>query len=499
MACFILTFGAPQTHYMDGDSTSGDGSIVDPWNRFDTAAQYLEAGDTLVVRASTMPYLHATAACTLKTSGTAIAPIKIIGYSTIIGDIDTNYSKSLPLPICSLTTAAFYVTGNFINIYNIDFRLASAATIGALSLAGYDIVFINNKVINSATSTNGRAFGCSNQSTTTIDCFFSSNPNATTVTSPRGTFRGCVVTGGQNGIMCSDKLSVDWCVIFGTAAAGFVYTSASAAANIENSTFFNIGSDAILASVAPTVGVLTINNTVIDSCAGYGVNNTSGAATSQIVPYNCRFRACNGGGTGLYFPAANGLTELTTMTDSKAKRLRLGTFEAIPFTNAAAGDFSIKKSYQSVGSPGKFRSITTTGYVDVGAVQHPDSVCSGGGNALDSLLKYIWWDASDSQKITTGGVDTLFNSDGDGVLAVRTFTQSGDTITRSVATITPAATAITADTLIKRMYMLKYNKAIYFGSDSTWRVFESNGTDTAMWIRDQSVFGTAIRGKITDE
>ena len=50
------------------------------------------------------------------------------------------------------------------------------------------------------------------------------------------------------------------------------------------------------------------------------------------------------------------------------------------FTNAASGDFSIGTALKAAGFPGAFQGATSTGYLDVGAVQRQEPAGGSGGS-----------------------------------------------------------------------------------------------------------------------
>lgn len=102
-------------------------------------------------------------------------------------------------------------------------------------------------------------------------------------------------------------------------------------------------------------------------CGAYGFDLAAGAATALI---NCAGGSNTSGNKARDAFVDHGFIALS----------------ADPFTNAAAGDFSLNTTsgggaaLRAAGSLGLFPGGTTTGYLDVGAAQHADP--AGGGGAL---------------------------------------------------------------------------------------------------------------------
>jgi hypothetical protein len=112
-----------------------------------------------------------------------------------------------------------------------------------------------------------------------------------------------------------------------------------------------------------------IANNIFDSNGAYGVNFTSGGS-STFVPAGMANNAYRGNGT--------------------AARVNCGeepgavTLTADPFTNAASDDYSLNAvagggaACRAAGVPGAIAGGLTTGYADIGAVQHRDPAGAAG-------------------------------------------------------------------------------------------------------------------------
>lgn len=111
--------------------------------------------------------------------------------------------------------------------------------------------------------------------------------------------------------------------------------------------------------VTPSAGGLMLFNSIISNNGRYGVNFTDGG--SVVADFNNYY--------GNSTAARNNFP-----TGPNDVALDPG------YTNAAGGDFSIGTNLKALGFPGVFPSGTSTGYLDIGAVQRVEP--TGGGGAF---------------------------------------------------------------------------------------------------------------------
>jgi hypothetical protein len=124
------------------------------------------------------------------------------------------------------------------------------------------------------------------------------------------------------------------------------------------------------ANAATTWWIADLSNNIIYGNGGYGVGllNTAAANDARSGVRKKNFVGSNTSGN---------YNNLTAPSDDVA-------LTADPFTNAAAGDFSLNNAagggaaIRAAGFPGAFVGGLTTGYPDGGAVQHQDSGGTGG-------------------------------------------------------------------------------------------------------------------------
>lgn len=143
--------------------------------------------------------------------------------------------------------------------------------------------------------------------------------------------------------------------------------------SVERNTISGNTGDGIASAVttANTFGLALANN-IIDSNGGWGVNLQNSTGVITAVNRNNAYRN-NTSGARSNLSAGTGDVTLT----------------ADPFTNKAGGDYSLNSvagggaACRAAGFPGAFPGGTTTGYLDVGAVQHQDA---GGGGSTGGFV-----------------------------------------------------------------------------------------------------------------
>lgn len=139
------------------------------------------------------------------------------------------------------------------------------------------------------------------------------------------------------------------------------------AVRVLGCTLYGNGRDGIRATAAyAQIGSQVSNNLIVGN-GGYGINYSS-------------VRASNFGGFNYnaFYNNTSGARNVILAGPNDV------TLTADPFTNAAGGDFSLNTTAgggaaaRAVGFPGAVPGISTTGHLDIGAVQHADPASSGG-------------------------------------------------------------------------------------------------------------------------
>lgn len=191
----------------------------------------------------------------------------------------------------------------------------------------------------------GFAFGCYAKSCTTGFNFGGNNES--------GGAAFCISSGGTTGFTRGNA------------------TSGSGGPTLFNCTAYGASGDGIKATTYSGGGPMVIQNCISYGNGGYGI--TSSNVQNRVSAGRNNAYGANTSGNLLNIPASNGDVTLT----------------GNPFTDAANRDFSLNNTAgagaacRAAGYPGVFPSLSsTTGYLDIGAVQHQDS---GGGSSVKGM------------------------------------------------------------------------------------------------------------------
>lgn len=297
-----------------------------------------------------------TSASTNVAGGCASLPTSshLYGYNSVRGDLGT----APVFQASGISTATILATtGNGTIVQNVTVDGASLTAIRGISLAGETVAY----KLTAKNCTNSGIFGTTVGASSCISCFAT----------------GCTTAGaGFNAIgICL------LCESFSNTVHGFIMTTLGGAAfclsyNNSGATSdgFNINGAAVVTNCNSygngrdgfrmvSVGQSTVN-CLAESNTGLGFNLLSNNQLSiNCGTYNNTggdFANTAGDGSYLFNPIRN-----TT-----------GTF----FVNAAGANFALNSTAnqgalaRAAGIPGIFPSGTTTGFVDIGAVQHQDPV-----------------------------------------------------------------------------------------------------------------------------
>lgn len=296
-------------------------------------------------------------AITMSVSGTTDNPITYEGYNSTRGDAPTGSNR----PRNNRASAAGNaISGNVAdNIYKNIWVSNCGSTGGWTNTASS--AFINCRSSNNTGygfNLGGLKINCEADNNTTNGF---NNASAT----QRG-MHGCYShdnsTSGINVQSVSETISFS---IFESNASHGVTASSGSYSQFINCTINgNTGAstDGINTSTTPA-GNLFYNNTITNN-GRYGVNATGG--NSAICDNNNYYG--NGTAARNNFP-----------TGPNDVALDPG------YTNEAGGDFSIGTNLKALGFPGLFPSGTSTGYLDIGAVQRQEPAGGGGGESVYSF------------------------------------------------------------------------------------------------------------------
>jgi hypothetical protein len=215
----------------------------------------------------------------------------------------------------------------------------------------------------------------------------------------RTTIKHCI----SHGITCLSGVLVDRCLIHGNGGRG-VNTGFS-----ETTVLRSVVADNAYGVYVGGTGGLAIQLVVEDSNLSHNTN--AGLLVLETTLTSFFLTLANSifwgnGGYGADFAAATGALSGRTRhnfgnayggnTSGSRNNLPAGigdvTLTADPFTNAAGGDFSLNATAgggaacREAGFPGAFPGGTTTGYLDIGAVQHQDAGGGGGSGVSGARI-----------------------------------------------------------------------------------------------------------------
>lgn len=339
----------------------------------ETARLHSVAGNFVYVKSGTPPEYTRSTALVLP-SGSSGKPITWIGYTTT----DTDCGKPTIQLTANVASAVTLATNTPFSCFIIDANNAGAAAGCVLHSTSatsqlHDVICDQAKAtgfnigvggvswnlwVKRHTTTGGSAFSLSSH--TCVGCMATDGTTAGTVFNVGASkcFR-CVAANNS-----------------GPSADGFLFTSTGACGNcaaVRN------GRDGFRTTTAGGLDGGSFVNNILSRNAGVDFDSTSTtyAAGQVLIDYNA-FDTTGTARTGV----PTGTHDVTLTGD--------------PFTAATSGDFSLNNvagagaSCRGAGNLGIFANALSTGYIDIGPVQHQDSGGGGGGGtrvySIASLL-----------------------------------------------------------------------------------------------------------------
>ncbi len=318
-------------------------------------------------------YAETTNLRTFNTAGTATAPIWLRGYDTVIGDLDdvpvSQRTPGTDMPLFTFTTGRlrFGTAADFYIMSSIAVTSATT-TEGSIYIAGTPIHFRRIRVDHTGTTSGVEAVYCNVASGYQMfeGCHFLNTSDGAVVTAfSRPTFHGCIIEGGDDGIVCDDSPRFIGNIFDSQGGHCLNLGEVNNPTVIIGNSFYNNGttSDAIYLSSLPAQ--TTILNNVFSTIKRYAINNASGADSIAFYIASNLYHSITTG-------QLNGITEsvqFDALTDSSS-----------PFTDAANQDFTIVDGSNAIaaGSPGMFEKTGPTTYLDLGAVQREEPAGGGG-------------------------------------------------------------------------------------------------------------------------
>lgn len=343
-----------------GNDTTGDGSSGNPYASPGKAGSVHSGGDRILVKAGTYSITSTSSnvaggRLTL-TGGTGLAPTIVQGYETTVGD----FGQKPILQASGISSTTLITGASNAHVENITVDGADLTSIRGMS--GVDRAYLCKAmrcknsgfdagvqyVLCEATGCSTAGGGFQVSAATLIGCYSHDNTvhgftgANTYVRCVADTNTGASADGFNNGAAASRYVN---CTSYNSGRAGFYKDGSGNHSEYYNCLATNNGGFGFDTNNSSDNGVLLVN------CAGY--SNTSGNVDGQIL-----------------------------------RSLGFVTLSADPFVDAAGGNFALNNTAgggaacRAAGFPGAFPGGTTTGYLDIGAVQHQDSAGSGGGGTV---------------------------------------------------------------------------------------------------------------------
>lgn len=294
-------------------------------------------------------------------SNSAAAPLRWIGYGSTRGDGGT---KPL-IQASSITSVTLFATGhNFYRIENLEFDGASQSAVIGISLGGTWNIARKVRAQRCVT-------GISSANANPLELCEATTCSTSGIIGPVSTI-GCYSHANSgNGFASGANSGAVYIDCISASNGGYGYGPWSYQ-SINCTAYGNTGAGWSL-SGGGMQGVTCLNCLSTDNTGGGWV---PGALSPQLLLINCAGR--NNGGVGNYSSAH--------LTDTGAAPSVIGfiALTSDPYVAAGSGNFALNTTAgggaacRAAGIPGAFPGGTTTGYFDIGAVQHADPAAGGG-------------------------------------------------------------------------------------------------------------------------
>lgn len=317
-------------------------------------------------------------------ANTTTTPLWWRGYNTSIGDIDADNTLTKPVIHADTNTDQILVTGVHQIFSNINITSVCTDANGAVSATAGSLKFVRCSIINTGDHANASSIRVSTAGPVfLIGCRLQSHANATynvNIGLPT-TLYGCHLIGGLSGLYATYHVVAKHTVIEGFGTNGIYLNSGNYLMEFDHCTVYSAdATNAVLVHAAPTIGLVTVTNSILGGC-GTGVNNNSGADTNTVTVLKTHFYDCD---TNLA-----GLTEMDAHTDPLGVLFYLLDNDTDPWVAKGSNNYTLASSNaidKSTSYPGLFEGqASMTSYNDLGAVRHIDP--TGGGASFISFLR----------------------------------------------------------------------------------------------------------------
>jgi len=283
--------------------------------------------------------------------------IHIEGYNTVRGDLGTPPFIQASGAITGFT---MFNAPGISTVWNLSLDCASKASSTGLTIRGHAYKILVQNATNNGivTSTSGTLQFC-----TALNCL----PSFTLAVGSE--LYACVAGGGASiGFVSSGNVSFSNCISYGhTGATGYGFEGIGESQLFTNCVAYGNSKDGFRNNSDPAS---TYINCVAEGNAEFGFRTITNSKYINCAGFN------------------NTLGNVSIGPDVRARNISFITGTATFFTSPGTQNFSLNNTagggalLRETGIPGLFLGISTTGYLDVGAVQHQ----GGGGGGESSAV-----------------------------------------------------------------------------------------------------------------
>ncbi len=361
-------------------STGGNATAGGPLATPGLAGGLLVASNSLFVQAATYTCSNssnvASGRVTISVTGTLTSPNYAIGWNTHRHTLNTDSTRPT-LNASANSVLVITVSGNFTIVRNFNFGKSAAET----SVTGLNMNS-THAFCDSCSSTSvatGFSTGASSINTTFENCFADTCSQGYVTASNGGSkFIACISKAHTtNGFNIGDYDGVYMhCIAYNGSSTSDGFALSGQGGVFMNCTAYGNGGDGF--SVTTGGGLHLLFNCVATGNAAFQYNQTTSTETSRRL-YNCAAKADGSGTDNL----------------NASQKMGFIILGSDPFVSGSTGNFALNSTsdggtlLKAAAFPGVFSGISSTGYLDIGAVQSglgAPSAGSGGGHVLTSSI-----------------------------------------------------------------------------------------------------------------
>ncbi len=267
-------------------------------------------------------------------------PVWWRGYSSIIGDLDTDYTTTRPT-LTVQTGFRVSITGGYQKFSNLVFtgNYQFAALLRYTGTGPFTMVRVKaTNVFADAAAAAIMVGPGANCQTNLVACHFEANATASGAIDHQLGYlhcHGCVLKGGVAGLAITNTGNANGavltnCILLGTTYGAYIQNTLTRILSFVNCTFYNPSSDAVRVTSNTDSQSVLIANCIFDTVGGYGVKNTNGTTQGMWLLDFCDTHSLTSG-------VSNGLVDDAGTGDGSARAMQVDA--SSPFVSAGT-DFT---------------------------------------------------------------------------------------------------------------------------------------------------------------